>query len=98
LGESRVLTNLSDGHHRIQLYIVNEKGQSVSGSVNITVIPAKVIEAGSPGKGPLDDFPLSIPCLFSLALLLAVILVVAYDFRQYAKLRRFRANQVEEEG
>lgn len=98
IGESRVLTNLTEGEHRITLWIVNEKGQSVSDSVNITVIPAKVIETDGPGKGPLDDIPLSIPCIFSLTLLFAVILIVAYDFKQFVRLRKVRSNQVEEKG
>jgi hypothetical protein len=97
-GEARTLTNLSEGEHRIELHIVNEKGQSVSNTVNITVIPARVIEPHGPGKGPLDDIPLSIPCLFSLALLMAVFLVVAYDFKQFVRLRKVRSNQVEEKG
>ncbi len=97
-GEARILTNLSEGEHRIELHIVNEKGQSVSNSVNITVIPVKVTETQGPGKGPLDDIPMSIPCIFSLALLFAVVLVVAYDFKQFVRLRKVRSNQIEEKG
>ncbi len=87
--EAKAALNLSNGSHMISLYVADEKGGFVSGSVNITVIEPSYKENGDVDpKDEKENMPLSYACMFSLFLLITVVGIAMIDIVLYIRYRK----------